>query len=90
MEGIVRHRHGHQEIITHHRTSVVELRFYTKNSLPLEQLKIKAWRGETKLGLLLEVDQRLTARRTPRFAVSSDFVRRHLSWMTAWFVDTRT
>ena len=32
---------------------------------------------------LLEVDQRLTARRTPRFAVGSDFVRRHLSRLTA-------
>ena len=32
---------------------------------------------------LLDVDQTLTARRTPRFAVSSDFVRRHLSRLTA-------
>ena len=32
---------------------------------------------------LLGVDQRLKARRTPRFAVSSDFVRRHLSRLTA-------
>ena len=48
MEDIVRHCHGHREIITD--ASVVELRFHSKGSFPLEQLKIKAWRGETKAG----------------------------------------
>ena len=46
MEDIVRHCHEHREIITD--ASVVELRFHSKSSFPLEQLEIKAWRGETK------------------------------------------
>ena len=48
MENIVRHCHGHQEIITD--ASMVELRFHSKSSFPLEQLEINAWRGETKAG----------------------------------------
>jgi hypothetical protein len=48
MEDIVRHCHGHREIITD--TSVVKLRFYSRSLFPLEQLKIKAWLGKTKAG----------------------------------------
>ena len=48
MEDIVRHCHGYREIITD--ASVVELRFHSKSSFPLEQLEIKTWRGETKAG----------------------------------------
>ena len=66
MEDIVRHCHGHREIITD--ASVVELRFHSRSSFQLEQLEIKAWRGATKAGPARS-DQRLTARRTPRFAV---------------------
>ena len=48
MEDIVRHCHGHREIITD--ASVVELRFHSRGSFPFEQLEIKAWRGETNAG----------------------------------------
>jgi hypothetical protein len=48
MEDIVRHCHGHREIITD--ASVVELRFHSRGSFPLEQLEIKAWRGGIKDG----------------------------------------
>jgi len=49
MEDIVRHCHEHREIITD--ASVVELRFHSRGSFPLEkELKIKAVRGETKAG----------------------------------------
>ena len=48
MEDIVRHCHGHRDSITD--ASVVELRFHSRGSFPLEQLEIKALRGETKVG----------------------------------------
>ncbi len=80
MEGIVRHCHWHEEIITD--ASVVELRFHSRNSFLLEQLEIKAWREETKAGPARSgPDTHGTT--DPRFTGSSDFVRRHLSRLTA-------
>ena len=80
IEDIVRHCHGHREIIT--EASLVELRFHSRSTFPLEQLKIKTCRGETNAGTARSgPDTHGTA--DPRFAVSSDFVRRHLSRLTA-------
>ncbi len=60
--------------------NAVELGFHSRGSFPLEKLEMKAFGvGKPNLGLLEEVGHRLTARRTIRSAVNSEFVRRHLS-----------